>query len=198
MIRKLIIAVGLALALPAFAAPKSGEAAPDFTLKGSDGKDYKLSQFKGKTVILEWFNNDCPYVKKHYDSKNMQNIQKEQTGKGAVWLAIISSVKGKEGYVDAAGANKLIADRGMAVTALLLDDTGKVGKQYGAKTTPHMFIIDKDGKVVYQGAIDDRPSASVKSLDGAMNYVTAAMTSIQKGEPVKTASTTPYGCSVKY
>jgi peroxiredoxin len=198
MIRHLVIAFGLALALPAFAAPKVGEAAPDFTLKGVDGKDYKLSTYKGKTVVLEWFNNDCPYVKKHYDSKNMQNLQKEQTGKGVVWLTISSSAKGKEGSMDAAGGQAVIKERGMNSTALLIDDTGSVGKLYGAKTTPHMFVINKGGKVVYQGAIDDRPSASPKSLEGAMNYVAIALASVEKGEPVKTASTTPYGCSVKY
>lgn len=198
MIRTLVIAFGLALAIPAFAAPKTGEAAPDFTLKGVDGKDYKLSSFKGKTVVLEWFNNDCPYVKKHYDSKNMQNLQKAQTGKGVVWFSIISSKKGSEGNVDAEGGKAVMQERGMASTALLLDETGSVGKLYGAKTTPHMFVVDKGGKVAYQGAIDDRPSASPKSLDGAMNYVLTALTSLEKGEPVKTASTTPYGCSVKY
>jgi peroxiredoxin len=198
MIRNLLLVMSLVFASSAFAAPKTGEAAPDFTLKGQDGKDYKLSSFKGKTVVLEWFNNDCPYVKKHYDTKNMQNLQKAHTGKGALWFSIISSKPGSEGHVDAAGATKLIADRGMASTAILLDEKGATGKLYGAKTTPHMFIIDKAGKVAYQGAIDDQPSANEKTLKGAMNYVDAAMTSLEKGEPVKTASTTPYGCSVKY
>ena len=198
MIRNMILVLSLLFVSTSFAAPKNGEVAPDFTLKGNDGKDYKLSSFKGKTVVLEWFNNDCPYVKKHYDSKNMQNIQKEQTGKGAVWFAIASSKAGAEGHVDATGATKIKEERGMSTTAILLDDKGAVAKLYGAKTTPHMFIVDKDGKIAYQGAIDDQPSASEKSLKGATNYVSAAMTSIQKGEAVKTASTTPYGCSVKY
>lgn len=198
MIRNMILVLSLLFVSASFAAPKNGEAAPDFTLKGNDGKDYKLSSFKGKTVVLEWFNNDCPYVKKHYDTQNMQNLQKEQTGKGAVWFAIASSKAGAEGHMDAASATKIKAERGMAATAILLDDKGMVGKLYGAKTTPHMFIVDKDGKIAYQGAIDDQPSASEKSLKGATNYVSAAMNSIQKGEAVKTASTTPYGCSVKY
>ena len=199
MIKGTLMAIAIALTLPAMAAaPKNGEAAPDFTGKGSDGKDYKLSQFKGKTVVLEWFNNDCPYVKKYYDAKEMQKLQKEQTGKGVIWLTIVSSAKGKEGHADAEGMKKIWADRGMAPTALLIDETSEIGKKYEAKTTPHMFVIDKTGKLVYQGAIDDRPSASAKSLIGATNYVTAAIASAEKGEAVKTASTTPYGCSVKY
>ena len=198
MIRSLFFAFSLIFALPAWSAPKTGEAAPDFTVKGADGKDYKLSQFKGKTVVLEWFNNDCPYVKKYYDAKAMQKLQKEQTGKGTVWLTVISSAPGKEGHADAAGIKKIATERGMANTAILLDSTGAVGKLYAAKTTPHMFVIDKSGKLVYQGAIDDRPSASAKSLEGAQNYVTMALAALEKNETVKTASTTPYGCSIKY
>lgn len=194
----LLFAIHATAATPPATLPKSGEAAPDFTLPGADGKTYKLSQFKGKTVVLEWFNNDCPYVKKFYDTKTMQGWQKAETGKGTVWLSIISSAPGKEGHVDAKGAMKIVADRGMASTAVLLDNDGKVGKTFGAKTTPHMYVIDKAGKLVYQGAIDDRPTATTKSLEGAQNYVLAALTAIEKGEPVKNASTTPYGCSVKY
>jgi peroxiredoxin len=178
--------------------PKSGETSPDFSLTGADGKTYKLSQFKGKTVVLEWFNKDCPYVRKFYDHKVMQSLQKEQTAKGVVWLTIVSSAAGKEGAMDAAAATKLITDWGMSPTAILFDAKGEVGKNYGAKTTPHMYIVDKTGKFAYMGAIDDRPSASKKSLEGANNYVSAALTSLEKNEPVKTASTTPYGCSVKY
>lgn len=199
MLRALLLVSALTVSAFAQAVPlKTGEAAPDFTLNGVDGKSYKLSQFKGKTVVLEWFNKDCPYVRKFYDSKTMQNLQKEQTGKGVVWLAIISSAAGKEGHMAAADAAKLMTEKGMAATALLLDDKGAVGKAYSAKTTPHMYVIDKAGKLAYQGAMDDRPSAMPKSLEGAQNYVTAALTSLEKGEPVKTASTTPYGCSVKY
>lgn len=198
MLRKFLALTFVTLALPVFAGVKNGDAAPDFTLKGSDGKDYKLSAQKGKTVILEWFNNECPYVKKHYDSNSMQALQKEHTGKGTVWFTIVSSAKGKEGYVDQAAAAKVRTERGMNNTAFLLDESGAVGKMYEAKTTPHMYIIDKAGKLVYQGAIDDRPSASAKSLTGATNYVNMAMMALEKGEPVKTASTAPYGCSVKY
>lgn len=199
MKKNLALILTLLFTSVAFAAtPKSGDTSPDFSLPGADGKTYKLSQFKGKTVVLEWFNKDCPYVRKFYDNKVMQAIQKEQTGKGVVWLAIVSSAAGKEGAMDGAAATKLITDWGMSPTAILFDSKGDVGKQYGAKTTPHMYIIDKTGKLAYMGAIDDRPSASKKSLEGATNYVTAALTSMEKGEPVKTASTTPYGCSVKY
>lgn len=193
-----VLAAVLTFSSSTFAAPQNGKPAPDFTAKGADGKDYKLSQFKGKTVVLEWFNNDCPYVRKYYDAKAMQKLQKEYTDKGVVWLTVVSSAPGKEGNTDAAGMQKIRDSRGMSSTAILLDASGEVGKAYGAKTTPHMFVIDKKGTLVYQGAIDDRPSASPKSLDGAHNYVAAALESVAKGEPVKTESTTPYGCSVKY
>lgn len=184
---------------PAFAAlPKPGEGAPDFSLTGADGKTYKLSEFKGKTVVLEWFNKDCPYVRKFYDSKTMQGLQKAATGKGTVWLSIVSSAPGKEGNIDAATATKLIKDWGLGNTAILFDPKGTVGQLYGAKTTPHMFVIDKAGRLAYQGAIDDQPSATKKSLEGAHNYVTDVLDALEKGQPVKTASTTPYGCSVKY
>lgn len=193
----LILLAGLFVA-PVMAAPKTGDKAPDFTLSGADGKTYKLSQFSGKIVVLEWFNKDCPYVRKFYDSKTMQALQEENTSKGVVWLSIVSSAEGKEGNIDSATAQKVTTDWGIHNTAILFDSKGSVGRTYGAKTTPHMFVIDKSGKIAYQGAMDDRPSATKKSLEGAQNYVSAALTSLEKGEPVKTASTTPYGCSVKY
>lgn len=189
----------LILMVPAFAAlPKPGEGAPDFKLTGADGKTYSLSQYKGKTVVLEWFNKDCPYVRKFYDSKTMQGLQKATTGKGTIWLSIVSSAPGKEGAIDAATATKLVKDWEIGSTAVLFDTKGTVGQLYGAKTTPHMFVIDKAGRLAYQGAIDDQPSATKKSLEGAHNYVSDALTALEKGETVKTASTTPYGCSVKY
>lgn len=197
--------------------PKIGEKAPDFTLKGSDGKTYSLAELvggqkekkkkdgAGNIVVLEWFNKDCPYVRKFYDSKTMQLLQKELTGPskksdepGVVWLTIISSAKGKEGYLAPEEAAMVREEKGMSSTALLLDDGGTVGGLYHAKTTPHMFVIDGAGRLAYQGAIDDRPSATVKSLEGAQNYVRAAVVALKKGEKVKNASTTPYGCSVHY
>ncbi|NJL25077.1 MAG: redoxin domain-containing protein [Calothrix sp. SM1_5_4] len=176
----------------------TGASAPDFTLAGADGKAYKLSQFKGKTVVLEWFNKDCPYVRKFYDVKAMQKLQQDATGKGVVWLTIVSSAEGKEGHLKTEEAMKVVQEKGIASTAFLLDAKGEVGRLYAAKTTPHMYIVDKAGKLVYQGAIDDRPSAQAKSLEGAQNYVTAALASLEKGEQIKNPSTTPYGCSVKY
>lgn len=193
-----LFVLGLSAAAATPGSLKPEDAAPDFTLPGHDGKTYKLSQFKNKTVVLEWFNKDCPYVRKFYDSKTMQALQKEQTAKGTVWLAIISSAPGKEGALDAAAASKLMTDWGIAANAILFDNDGQVGKTYGAKTTPHMYVINKKGQLAYMGAIDDRPSASQKTLAGATNYVTAALTAMEKGEKVKNASTTPYGCSVKY
>lgn len=211
MIRSILVVSAVLLSAQAFAAPaapgkdttsaiapKNNEMAPDFTAKGSDGKEYKLSQFKGKTVVLEWFNNDCPYVKKHYDTKNMQKLQEQAKKDGTIWLTIASSAAGKEGHLDQAAAAKLVASRGIASTALLLDSDSSIAKKYAAKTTPHMFIINKEGKVAYQGAIDDQPSANEKSLKGANNYVSGALQAMAKNEAPKPDSTNPYGCSVKY
>lgn len=196
---KLLVALALVVSQTAFAAaPKTDEPAPAFTAKGADGKTYSLKDFAGKTVVLEWFNQDCPYVKKFYDSKKMQELQKEQTAKGVVWLTVASSAPGKEGFLDAAAANKARTEKGMNNTAIILDADGAMAKAYAAKTTPHMFIINEKGILAYQGAIDDRPSANPKSLDGAQNYVSAALTSLAAKEKPKMASTTPYGCSVKY
>lgn len=180
------------------AAPKLNEAAPDFTAKGADGKEYKLSDFKGKTVVLEWYNKDCPYVRKHYNSKNMQKLQEQAAKEGTVWLTVASSAPGKEGHLDQAAAAKVYKDSGMASKALLLDEKGTIASAYHAMTTPHMFIINKEGKLAYQGAIDDKDSASEKTLEGANNYVTRALASMAKNEKPNPESTTPYGCSVKY
>ena len=177
--------------------PLPGEA-PDFTLTGHDGKTYELKNLKGKTVVLEWYNNDCPYVEKHYDSGNMQGLQKKFTDKGVVWLSVISSAPGKQGFVDKAQAKKLILERKSSPVAILLDPSGKVGRLYDAKTTPHMFIIDKNGNLVYQGGIDDKPSAKQESLKGATPYFANAMNNILEGKKVDVAVTKPYGCSVKY
>lgn len=197
----LMVSAAALLSFNAFAGVTNGEAAPEFSLQGSDGKTYKLSDFKGKIVVLEWFNKDCPFVRKFYNSNTMQGLQKDATAKGVVWLTVSSSAVGKEGFMKPEEINKYRTEKSLASTAVLTDANGTVGKLYGAKTTPHMFVINKDGKVAYQGAIDDKPSANPKELAGATNYVTAAITALTtegKASAIKVSSTTPYGCAVKY
>lgn len=191
-------ATAAALAAPAFAAPAVGQPAPNFQAKDADGKTRSLAEFKGKTVVLEWTNNGCPYVQKHYNSGAMQNLQKQATKDGVVWLSIISSAPGMQGYLEPAAAKAWKAKAGAGSTAVLLDPTGAVGRLYEAKTTPHMYIVDKTGKLVYMGGIDDKPSANPETLKGAKNYVTAALADMKAGRPVAQAATKPYGCSVKY
>jgi len=176
-----------------------GKAAPDFTLKDLDGNDVTLSGFKGKKVVLEWTNHECPFVLKHYDSGNMQKLQKEQTAAGdVVWLTIRSSAEGKQGFVTAAQAKDIIKERGAAQTAELLDSAGAVGHLYGARTTPHMYVIDETGVLAYEGAIDDNSSHRPETIEGATNYVVEALTALRNGKAVETAETQPYGCGVKY
>ena len=182
---------------PAFAA-EIGKDAPDFSLTGSDGKVHKLSDYRGKPVVLEWFNNDCPFVKKHYSGGHMQALQKRSREQGAVWLTVISSAAGKEGHVDQAGAKALQERNKSNQDAILLDPAGTTGKAYGAQTTPHMYVVSKEGKLVYQGAIDDRPSTNSSDIAESRNYITEALAASLKGEAVKVAKTPPYGCSVKY
>ncbi len=180
------------------AAPVVGKAAPQFSLPDSNGITHNLADYQGKTVILEWTNHDCPYVRKHYTSNNMQDLQKDMTDEGVVWLSVISSRPGSQGYVKPKKANELTASRDAYPTAVLLDPAGDVGRAYDARTTPHMYIINPEGTLVYMGAIDDKPSARVSSLEGANNYVRAAMADLQAGKAVQVAQSTPYGCSVKY
>lgn len=189
-----------------FASVQTGAMAPDFTLSGSDGKTYKLSQYKGKTVVLEWLNYGCPFVKKHYNQKhkNMQGLQKKYGGEDIVWLSIISSAEGKQGFSTPEQAEADRKANGAAPKAVLLDKDGKVGKLYDAKTTPHMFVIDPTGKLMYQGAIDDKPTADADDIPGAKNYVAMALDWLIKPAGARTpssfapGSTKPYGCSVKY
>jgi peroxiredoxin len=197
---KTLLAISAAVALVASvqAAPEIGKPAPDFTLKDLSGKEHKLSDLKGKTVVLEWVNYGCPFVKKHYDSKNMQELQKAATEDGIVWLAICSSAPGKQGNETADTAATKTKELGSNATAYLVDADGKVGKLYNAKTTPEMFVINKDGDVVYMGAIDDKPNPAPDTISGATNYVKAALADVKAGKPVSTATTKPYGCSVKY
>ncbi len=176
----------------------SGDAAPDFQLKDQNTKAHKLSDFKGKTVVLEWYNDECPYVQKHYDAKNMQNLQKKYTAQDVVWLSINSSAQGKQGHLTPKTAKAVMKTRGSSPTAILLDADGSVGKLYAAKTTPHMYVIDPTGKLVYQGAIDDQASANPKSIAKANNYVAGVLDKMLAGKTVEPQSTKPYGCSVKY
>ena len=179
------------------AMPMAGQAAPAFTLVDADGTQRSLADFRGRTVVLEWTNEGCPYVQKHY-SGAMQALQREAVGDGVVWLSIISSAPGTQGHVEGEAARQWKTRTNGASTHLLLDPTGEVGKLYGAKTTPDMRVIDGDGRLVYVGGIDDRPTNKVEDLDGANNYVRAALDDLEAGRPVRTAFATPYGCSVKY
>ena len=185
-------------ALFAAEAPKVGAPAPDFSLPDSQGKTHSLGDFKGKYVVLEWFNPGCPFVQKHYRSDNMQNLQKEFTGKGVVWLTIDSSAPGKEGYLTPSEANKQVAEWKIDSTALLLDPNGKVGHEYGATNTPHMYVIDPSGKLIYSGAIDDKPSTDLEDVKTANNYVKEALEEAMAGKPVATPTSRAYGCSIKY
>ena len=182
----------------AAAAPQIGQPAPDFTSTDSKGESVSLNQYRGKTVVLEWTNADCPYTRKHCSSGNMQGVQALAQKNGVVWLTVISSAPGKQGYVNGPAADALTTSRGAAPTAVLLDPSGTVGRLYGAKTTPHMFIIDPQGIVVYNGAIDDKRSANPEDVKIARNYVAAALDEMKAGKPVTTATTAPYGCSVHY
>ncbi|HVO12056.1 MAG TPA: thioredoxin family protein [Vicinamibacteria bacterium] len=187
-----------ALVSPAAAQAVVGQKAPAFTATDTAGRTRSLSEFQGKVVVLEWWNPQCPFVGKHYGSGNMQRLQKEWTGKGVVWLTVDSSAPGQQGHVDAAQANALMRERGASPTALLLDPDGTVGRAYGARTTPHMFVIDTAGTLVYAGGIDDKPSTDREDVATAHNYVAAALTEVTSGRKVSTATSRPYGCGVKY
>jgi peroxiredoxin len=185
-------------ALFAAESPKVGSAAPDFSLIDAKGKTHSLSEAKGKYVVLEWFNPECPFVRKHYGSGNMQKLQQEYSGKGVVWMSIDSSAAGKEGNLTPDAATKKMADWKMNSTTLLLDVDGKTGQAYGAKNTPHMFVINPEGKVVYEGAIDSKATANPADIPNATNYVKAALDESMSGNQVSNPNTKPYGCSVKY
>jgi hypothetical protein len=193
--------LGCAFALTSFAAsasPALDQAAPTFTAKTADGGTVDLAAYKGKTVILEWTNHECPYVVKHYDSGNIPTLQKDTTGKGIVWLQVISSAPGKQGYVDGATALKLNKDRGAAPSKVVLDPEGKIGVMYGAQTSPHMYIINPAGQLVYKGGIDSIPSSNKADIAKAENYVTSALSELSSGKKISKANTKPYGCSIKY
>ena len=181
-----------------FAAPEVGKLAPEFMGVGSNGQVVRLADFIGKPVILEWTNHQCPFVRKHYQSGNMQRIQRQLTEAGAAWISIISSAPGLQGYVEGEQANHLTATRGSYADRVVLDPTGTIGRAYGAKTTPQMFLIDEAGNLRYMGAIDDQPSSRRETLKGARNYLLEAWTAFRAGKKIKTAVTKPYGCTVKY
>jgi peroxiredoxin len=175
-----------------------GQAAPNFTLQGSDGKSHSLADFKGKFIVLEWTNPECPFVHKFYDSNTMQGLQKTETAKGVVWLRINSSAAGSEAYQSASDLTAYAQAHHVAATASLLDSNGQVGHTYGARTTPHMFVIDPKGVLIYAGGIDNKPSTDPADIATATNYVTAALNEAMAGKPVTTPRARPYGCSVKY
>ncbi len=179
-------------------APKVGAPAPGFSLNDSKGKTHSLGDFKGKYVVLEWFNPGCPFVQKHYRSENMQRLQEQFTGKDVVWLTIDSSAPGKEGHLTPGDAEKQVAQWKMHSTALLLDENGKVGHEYGATNTPHMYVIDPSGKLIYSGAIDSKATPDAADIPSSTNYVKAALDEAMAGKSVSTPTSRAYGCSIKY
>jgi alkyl hydroperoxide reductase subunit AhpC len=208
MKRKILMAVAVTAvvcaAVPAIrvvagaAAAKIGEAAPDFTATTSNGKTVRLSDYHGKYVVLEWHNNGCPYVGKHYNSGNMQKLQKEWTGRGVIWLTVESSAPGKQGYVTASDENAYLEKMKAAPTAALLDPSGEIGHLYEAKTSPQMVVINPAGVLIYSGAIDDKPTTDLGDVATATNYVSQALEEAMAGKKVEAPMTRPYGCSVKY
>ncbi len=180
------------------AAPMNGQPAPVFSGTGTDGKTYNLADYQGKFVVLQWYNRDCPFIHKHYDGGNMQKLQGTYGKKGVVWFEVLSSAPGREGYLTAAEAQKNRVKSGTKSVATLLDPDGKIGLAYGAKTTPHMFIIDPKGILIYQGAIDDHNSTDAEDIPRSKNYVAAALDEAMAGKPVSTPKTRPYGCGIKY
>lgn len=190
--------LSLGAAAQAADAPKIGSPAPAFSATDSNGRTVSLSDYRGKLVVLEWTNDGCPFVQHYYKRGAMQALQKDYTGKGVVWLSVISSAPGAQGYVDGKGANTLTQQRQAAPTAVLLDPSGKLGHLYDARTTPDMYIIDAQGKLAYAGGIDSLPSTDPDDIPRASPYVKDALDELLAGKPVSRALTSPYGCSVKY
>ncbi|MEK9678965.1 MAG: redoxin domain-containing protein [Rhodospirillaceae bacterium] len=201
-VKTLIPAAALVIAAttaqPVLASPKLGAPAPAFTGVDSNGKSVSLNDYLGKTVVLEWTNHDCPYVVRHYGTGNMQKLQKETTAQGIVWLSVISSAPGTQGHVYGKEANDLTASRKAAPTKVILDPKGEIGRKYSARTTPHMYIVNPTGELVYKGGIDDKPTSWGKIDPDTKNYVRLALADLKAGKKVSKASTRPYGCSVKY
>jgi hypothetical protein len=179
-------------------AVEPGDAAPDFTVKNVKGEDVSLASQKGKVVVLEWINYDCPFVKKHYGSGNIPKLQEKYTGKDVVWISVNSSAEGAQGYLAGSDLAERSAKEGNKASQIVLDTDGKVGKAYGAKTTPQLVVIDKEGKVAYNGAIDSKATTEANDIESADSYITAALDAVLEGKPVEKAKTQPYGCGVKY
>jgi peroxiredoxin len=197
--RWLLIPALLICAAPLlFATAKIGQPAPDFTATASNGQAFHLADYRGKYVVLEWHNNGCPYVGKHYHSGNMQRLQKQWTARGVVWFTVISSAPGEQGYVTANQENAYLAKMQAAPTAALLDPNGEIGHLYDAKTSPQMVVINPQGVMIYDGAIDDKPTTDLEDIPTAKNYVSLALEEAMAGKQVETPTTRPYGCSVKY
>ena len=199
--RSLLLGGAAAALMPALAfasTPDVGQAAPQFTAVDSNGKTWSLADLKGKVVVIETTNHDCPYVRKHYSSKNMQDQQREAAAKGVIWLTSASSATGEQGFVTAAQANELTKARDAAPAAVLLDPQSKIARAYGATVTPHMYIIDAKGMLVYKGGIDSIPSSNVADIPKARQYVRVGLDEVLAGKPVTDSSTRPYGCSLKY
>lgn len=203
-INLLISSIALLLSFTAWSTPKIGEAAPEFELKDNTGKTHKLSKYKGNYVVLEWFNHECPYVKKHYTDNekykahNMQNTQEKMKKEGVIWLSINSTHSSSKEFKTIEQTNELIKSKHSKAHAVLLDPTSEVGRKYDAKTTPHMFVINPEGNIIYMGAIDDNSSSKPSTLVGAKNYVIEAITRAKAKKEVEVAEVKPYGCSVKY
>jgi alkyl hydroperoxide reductase subunit AhpC len=195
---KVVMTLILVLSTNLAFAAKVGTTAPDFTGMSSTGQQLPLSQYQGKYVVLQWHNKDCPYVQAQYDSGNMQRLQQEWTSKGVIWLTVISSAVGKQGYVDGNGAEIDVRNSGAAPTATILDPTGKIGRAYRAQTTPHMFVINPEGILIYDGAIDNRATTSKANVGGSINYVSMALAESMAGKALSHPTSRPYGCSVKY
>lgn len=181
-----------------WAMARVGEPAPEFTAEDTNGEEITLSDLQGQIVVLEWTNHECPFVGKHYSSDNMQTLQHQATEAGVTWISMISSAPGQQGYVTAEAANELTESRGAFPSAVVLDPAGEIGRLYGARATPHMFVIDPEGILQYMGAIDSIPSAQISDIDSAENYVRSALDAVMAGEPVDPAATQAYGCTVKY
>ena len=199
MHRTLLTVAGVLLvAAAAYAAVAIEKKAPDFHLQGADGKTYRLADYAGKTVVLEWVNFGCPFVRKHYDSGNMPATQKDATSQGVVWLSINSTEKASSDYLEPAKLMAWKQERKAAPTAVLMDEEGTVGRSYGARTTPHLYIVNPQGQLIYAGGIDSIPSARPADIEKATNYVKVGLAEALAGKPISAATTAPYGCSIKY